>query len=867
MAATWKPARQQLLFFVLFFLLPGGVFLCSEITVDSPVILGTTVTASCTIWRHRCPVRLDSDFQILWKLDEEFLEGVQYKPGRGAESSNITIGPLNRTLTNLGCYVQRNKTFQMMNLAQIRAGNPPPQPRNLSCVMNLTTSDLTCHWDLGQDSLPSGSRISLKGFRCWSDCSARLAQIAVCHPPAARNTCTIPRAHLLLYQNMIFQVVVENDHGVTESEPLCADPMNLVKLDPPVIQTIHPIPEETSCVTVEWAAVGGDLYKQACDLRYRMEEDQEWVLLHNITSLFEKTQQCGFRLGIRYLFQMRCQKLPLGYWSDWSPTKDFVTPEKAPSGELDTWWKVKAKEDGNSLEVQLLWKPMNSNETNGKILGYQATLGTSHHPRNLPVLCNTTEMHCNFSLAPGSRRINLMAYNTQGLSPPTGVFLFEKEGQPVSKLQAHPQDKNSFQVSWNPPELPTKGYIIEWRRSWSSLDQPGNDSISWTKVPNGNIGQVLIQENIEPYQRYNISIYPLYWGSVGRAQYVEAYTLQKAPDEAPKFQTGNISKLTAELHWDPIPAARQNGFITNYTIFWTGPNAEMSRAVVNSSLNKFTITGLRPSRLYRVHIMASTVAGSTNGTTLTLYTKALDDTDILIVYTLVGLLLGMVIALVICFQKRKSALPNKPSARTTSLTSCLSHVTHRMKTQFWPSVPDPANSSLGKWAPAILQEEVPQAPKACELSPTILSAILVIEADEKKCLACGKSEPTAKALEDGPTASLLPYAHKASSPRPASYMNSPEPIQYATVVGDSYRSQEEGSFSLYMRSNSSQPLLSDLVPSPKPYENLCFHGDQGYGKCGFQEDANFLDGVLFDFPMLQGLKVCGDEDLTHLRKV
>lgn len=31
-------------------------------------------------------------------------------------------------------------------------------------------------------------------------------------------------------------------------------------------------------------------------------------------------------------------------------------------------------------------------------------------------------------------------------------------------------------------------------------------------------------------------------------------------------------------------------------------------------------------------------------------------------------------------------------------------VTTRVKQQFWPSVPDPANSSLGKWVPAELQQ-------------------------------------------------------------------------------------------------------------------------------------------------------------------
>lgn len=98
-------------------------------------------------------------------------------------------------------------------------------------------------------------------------------------------------------------------------------------------------------------------------------------------------------------------------------------------------------------------------------------------------------------------------------------------------------------------------------------------------------------------------------------------------------------------------------------------------------------------------------------------------------------------------------------------------------------------------------------------------------------------------------------------------MNVQESIQYATVVGDSYRSQEETSSSFYMRSNSSQPLLSDLTPSPKPYENLCFHSDQAHGECGFQDDAIFLDKVLFDFPLLQGLKISGDEDLNQLRKL
>lgn len=133
----------------------------------------------------------------------------------------------------------------------------------------------------------------------------------------------------------------------------------------------------------------------------------------------------------------------------------------------------------------------------------------------------------------------------------------------------------------------------------------------------------------------------------------------------------------------------QNGFITSYTIFWANSTAEVSSesclshrrpcppsrldvlggdvsrlcrrqrgsgdvcgspmggtageghppsspcransprvspgATVNPSLSSFVIRELKPSTLYKVHIMASTAAGSTNGTSLTLVTIVLGE--------------------------------------------------------------------------------------------------------------------------------------------------------------------------------------------------------------------------------------------------
>ncbi|KFM11234.1 Granulocyte colony-stimulating factor receptor, partial [Aptenodytes forsteri] len=186
-----------------------------------------------------------------------------------------------------------------------------------------------------------------------------------------------------------------------------------------------------------------------------------------------------------------------------------------------------------------------------------------------------------------------------------------------------------------------------------------------------------VADGIEPFQQYNISVYPLYKDAIGVPSHIAAYSKQKAPSYAPKLHLKSISKSNAELCWDPVPVEMQNGFITSYTIFWANSTAEVSSATVNPSLSSFVIRELKPSTLYKVHIMASTAAGGTNGTSLTLVTMVLDDIEIQFLFLTLGLIFVLLILLLICFQKNG-----------------------RVKQQFWPSIPDPANSSLGNWVPA-----------------------------------------------------------------------------------------------------------------------------------------------------------------------
>uniref|UniRef100_H9G4J4 Colony stimulating factor 3 receptor n=1 Tax=Anolis carolinensis TaxID=28377 RepID=H9G4J4_ANOCA len=594
---------------------------CSRIELDAPVVRwGGRVSASCTVWTRHCHFPEEEAIQVMWRWNQELLAGHQQSLGNGVEISNITIGPLNRTVTTVSCLVKRKVGEpQFINLTRVYAGYPPSEPQNLTCIMNVTTKNLTCNWDPGQDShLPDKI-----------NCTMHRAPISPCVPPSGQSSCTIPRHDFQLYQFVRLWVSVENALGAVASRPLCADPMDLGEQDPPPIQA----------------------------------------------------------------------KLGPFFWLH------LLGPKKVSMGSR--------------------WR-----RGHGWV------------------------------------------------------------GNPVPQIQALPWDEKSIQVSWDPPGTSSPvAYNLEWHKV-TSEDLPEN-GMQWMRLENGSTRQGLVQD-IQPFQRYNISVYPLYKDGIWPGPHTFMGSFGGHPFASPPFPLEMPSLVLLSFH----------SFC----------------AVVNASVDTFTLRGLWPSRMYQVHIMASNAAGSTNGTTLTLHTKIRQKTH-------------------------PSILPSAPS-----LTCFLSLESHRMKTQFWPSVPDPANSSLGKWAPTILQEV---NMGALDQAWTNFSPPNILPIDGK--------EPFTHKVAD---ASLM-----SSLALPASYINSPESVQYAKVVTEAYRQQDQAPPpAFYIRSDSTQPLLGDLTPSPKPYENLWFHEscngrESGISSCGFQEEA------LLDFPLLQGLKVDGNEELGNFRRV
>uniref|UniRef100_A0A8C5RIZ5 Colony stimulating factor 3 receptor n=1 Tax=Laticauda laticaudata TaxID=8630 RepID=A0A8C5RIZ5_LATLA len=743
----------------------AGSFSCSHLAVNSSVvILGGNITASCTIWRNHCPIAKNSKIQIIWKLSNQQLQGSQYSLSNGVEVSNITLGPFKEPMTPLSCCLQEHDIPQVVNLTWIQAGYPPGQPQNLTCIFNLTSKSLACQWDPGWDSLLP-THVALKGSRS-RECKD-LTPITDCIPEPGQHSCTFQRLELQLYQKMLFWVSVENALGNVTSKRLCADPVDLggCQQQGQVSPALFSSQWASSCnLGALWAAgrEGGKGRRLSMVLLLPFSLSSQ---VHNITTSRRRIQQCGFLFGSLYRFQMRCRRLHFSYWSSWSPAKLFTTDEKG--GEGDESCTIQAADFMCCIStcLYLALQPMKPHEANGKILGYWAALSINQHTSNLLSLCNTTERQCTFLMPPGAKRIYLSAYNSRGASQPTEIFLLEKNGR-----------KWIDSLWWDPPRTPATGYIIEWHQVGIGNVPPPHSrpSISTNTCP------FSVSENIEPFQRYKISVYPLYRDRVGVPQSIEAYTRQKG--EASHHYCSAALLLASET----ITKCCQ--------CFPPG-------IAVNASVDTLTIAGLRPSKMYSLHLMTSTMGGSTNGTSLAITTKDMGKEN--------------------------------PAA---SLSFCRLQLTPRMKTQFWPSVPDPANSSLGKWAPAVLQE-------------------VNLEATETNgCSSFTNLPPTVPTGGSGPT----------------SYINNPESVQYAKVLGGSYLTQQEvSSPTIYVRSSSRQPLLRSLTPSPKLYKNLWFHSDQPEQapSSSFQEETVFLDGALLDFPLLQGLKIDDDEDLCNFRQL
>lgn len=833
---TWSLARAALIIL----LLPRSLEECGRISSSASIVrLGDAITASCII-NQNCS-HLGPESQILWKLGAELQPGGrQQRLLDGTQTSTITLPHINSPWTLLSCCLLWGDSLQILDQVELQAGYPPSTPHNLSCLMNLTTNSLTCQWEPGPDThLPTN--FTLKSFKSRGKCQTHEEAIPDCIPKDGQSRCSIPRKHLQLYQTMGIWVQAENALGTSVSPQLCLDPMDVVKLEPPTLWGLDPIPKvappQQGCLLLRWESWKLSAYiEQKCELRYQPQLGEDsWALVGPLPSRTLQYELCGLLPSTAYTLQMRCVRWPLpGHWSDWSPSLELSTPQQAPIVKLDTWWRQRQL-DPKTVDVQLFWKPMPLEEEREQIQGYLVSWRPPGQAGAVLPLCNTTELNCTFHLPSVAREVVLVAYNTAGTSHPTPVVFLESRGPPLGRLHTIALDPHSLWVGWEPPRPQPRGYVIEWSPGTTS---PSSSHKTWKMEHNGSIAGTLLQENIRPFQLYEITVTPLYQDTMGPSQLIYAYSQEMAPSHAPELHLKHIGKTWAQLEWVPQAPELGKSPLTHYTIFWTNAQGQSFSTVLNASSHGFVLHGLEPASLYHVHLMAASQAGATNSTSLTLMTLALEVSELQIILGLFGLL---ILFTCLCGAARFCCRPSR-------------------KNPLWPSVPDPAHSSLGSWVPTIMAEEVVQLPSLWDPSMPPITKITVLEEEEKKPGPWESSDSSGTCgLPTLVQAYVLQGDPRALSIQPQSQSGTSDQVLYGRVLG----SPTQPGPGHYMRCDSTQPLLGNLTPSPKSYENLWFQTSPVRTPEPLvpnQEDECVF-GPLLDFPLLQGLQVHGMEGL------
>ncbi|XP_051481457.1 interleukin-12 receptor subunit beta-2 [Apus apus] len=550
----------------------------------------------------------------------------------------------------------------------INSGNPPDEPRNVSCVQEGTDGHPTCSWEKGRFTyIPTSYVLRL---------SNGTDVICVSEESLNEKFGSLTLSKLDFDSNYTVVVIASNELGSALSQQLRFMLVDIVKPRPPDFLVECGNSSSTTSCTFSWHA---EAPAQLCRLRYRPLTRDTWSRVENLTS--ETCNLHGLEPHTTYKFQVSCKIHPeRGLWSDWQ-TYQTQTPEAEPTGRLDVWYHQQDL-DSQRQNISLFWKALRKSEARGQILGYTVTfeaLSQQSPPAETHLATQTSYTRV---MPRVDYKITVTAENSRGRSPPTSITtnLGTQELPPPQKVSVVAVGSSSILVSWGPPAhppAPIGGYVVEWAHGAEDLCPP-----AWVKVPAPNLS-TLIAEHLKDNLCYQVRVFALYWDRAGQAVSARGNSRAKAPSAGPQMHiTPQANGIL--VSWEEIPAHQQRGCIVGYHIYLQKRGQEeapTTYAVPGApAQHSLYITHLQPGQLYTLWMTASTTAGegpSGNSETICLESAAVD---------------WVAVVLTCSFLILSACLCSVPPVRK-ALRPLLSALVPR-----WPSqpIPDPANAAWVK---------------------------------------------------------------------------------------------------------------------------------------------------------------------------
>ncbi|XP_069498044.1 interleukin-12 receptor subunit beta-2 [Ambystoma mexicanum] len=660
----------------------GDVIMKASAAVAS---VGSSITVSCSQNQSRKCQRMTIKFN-----------GVQqHLLHEDGNSVSIRADVLTHGRNSFTCTCE-NRRAPLCGI-YIKVGNPPDEPRNVSCIMFGALGNITCTWDPGRDTY-----IRTEYALQFGNGTPRR------HINASKNNihtfdCRLISVNFSRESNHTVRIIASNYLGKAISSPLTFTFMDIVKPRPPTHLSIEfPNLSANNC-TIKWR---DDQQMRIFRLRFRSKSNLFWntalVINTTIYDLHDVTPFTEYEFQVSGKFYAH-----KGKWSDWSLPVIKRTPEAVPTGKLDVWYKIKEMAN-QSHKITLLWTKMSLLEAKGRILHYEITFQKQ--------VFNTTQMWLEAITDTAATSVAVSACNTKGKSPPTYLNISNDEGLPFPEsVVANASNDGRIVIIWNPPITPpmlVDGYIVEWSDSHRN-DYPKKN---WMKVPASTCIATL-SENINPYVCYYIDVYAVSAKRAGMASHARGYATEMAPKVGPEMSYELGMDNSVFISWEETLANKQMGCIIRYTIYLQQQHFNVTTTSIDipndNFPDRYKIKSLKPNVAYRVWMTSSTEKGEgPRGNEHIIYIHTESTSEGLMNISLTATLLFAIGCLCVCFLQ---------AARQRILW-----VLHVILPQSCSRpVPDPANSSWAKEYKSVkdkmrlLSNQLSIASSSCEEPETI----------------------------------------------------------------------------------------------------------------------------------------------------
>ncbi|KAM9008671.1 interleukin-12 receptor subunit beta-2 isoform 7-T7 [Ara ararauna] len=361
----------------------------------------------------------------------------------------------------------------------IESGNPPDEPRNVSCIQQGTDGHPICTWDKG--------RLTYINTTYVVQLSNGTDVFYVSKESLDTNFGSLALSKLNFDSTYTIVVAAFNELGSAFSQPLVFMLIDIVKPHPPKFSVEFEHSSATNC-TLSWYA---EAQVQHCRLRYRPLTRHSWSMVENLKG--EKCSLYGLEPYTTYEFQLSCKIHPKrGLWSNWS-TYQNRTPEAVPTGVLDVWYQ---QQDGGSQQqnISLFWKALSKSEARGRILQYTVTFEALDQQNPVAETHLTTQTNYARVMPRVNYKITVTAENSRGRSPPTSIVtdLGIQDLPPPQAVSAIAMGNSSILISWKPPTSSTasiNGYVVEWADTQRNARLEPHPA--WEKLPASSLSTVI----------------------------------------------------------------------------------------------------------------------------------------------------------------------------------------------------------------------------------------------------------------------------------------------------------------------------------------------------------------------------------------